>query len=173
MSLNASGHFNIIKDPAKLTTPCEWFDFDNPPFNPAEFAQQLVHSMHFHSGIGLAANQVGVNYRIFSMRGNPNYVFFNPRIVANSDKDIVLEEACLSFPGLVVKVKRPETVRVRYVLPNGETTTSQFTGISARCVQHECDHLDGLLFYNKASKFHRDQAFRKWKHFINNPIIRK
>jgi peptide deformylase len=147
-----------------LTTPCQVFDFKNPPFDPIEFAHDLVKFMYESNGIGLAANQVGVPYRVFAMRGSPeNFVCFNPKIIQPSEMEITLEEGCLTFPGLLVKIKRPQHVRVRFTTPNGETMTRQFTGMTARIFQHELDHLDGSLFYNKANRFHREKALKKWK----------
>ncbi|CAB4162892.1 Def N-formylmethionyl-tRNA deformylase [uncultured Caudovirales phage] len=147
-----------------LTKLCESFDFTNPPFDPIEFSKDLVKTMYDHNGIGLAANQVGIPYRIFAMRAAPeNFVCFNPRIVQPSEAEIVLEEGCLTFKGLQVKVKRPQHVRVRFQTPNGETLTKQFTGISARIFQHELDHLDGIVFYNRANRYHREHALKKWK----------
>lgn len=147
-----------------LSEICQDFDFTNPPFDPIEFAQKMIAFMYEKNGLGLAANQVGVPYRIFAMRGAPeNFVCFNPKIVGSSTDKVVLEEGCLSYPGLLVKVKRPSMVRVRFNTPNGDTMTKTFIGMSARIYQHELDHLDGVKFFEKANKFHRDQAFRKWK----------
>lgn len=154
----------VLKNDPVLITPCQDFDFSNPPFDPVEFATELVKYMHEKNGLGLAANQVGVPYRIFAMRSYPeNFVCFNPKIVQQSEQQIVLEEGCLTYPGLVVKIKRPEFVRVRFRIPNGDTITRKFIGMSARVFQHEYDHLEGVRFYDKANKFHRDQAMRKWK----------
>lgn len=154
----------VNKEDKVLTTECEVFDFANPPFDPIEFSKELVKFMYDHNGVGLAANQVGVPYRVFALRADPeNFVCFNPRVVMPSEETITLEEGCLSYPGLIVKVKRPQHVKVRFETPNGETLTKTFTGISARAFQHELDHLDGIVFYNRANRFHRDQAFRKWK----------
>lgn len=147
-----------------LRKVCDEFDFYNPPFDPIEFSKEMVKFMHDNNGIGLAANQVGVGYRVFAMRGQPeNFVCFNPRIVQYSNETVVLEEGCLSYPGLIVKVKRPQHIRCRFQTPNGDTLTKQFTGITARVFQHEIDHLDGVIFYNKANRVHRDQALRRWK----------
>lgn len=147
-----------------LTKECQEFDFENPPFEPIEFAQELVKFMYEQNGLGVAANQVGVPYRIFAMRGAPeNFVCYNPKIVGYSTDKVVLEEGCLSYPGLLVKVKRPSSIRVRFQTPAGDVLTKQFIGMSARVFQHEYDHLHGSLFFDKANKFHRDQAFRKWK----------
>jgi peptide deformylase len=120
--------------------------------------------MYENNGLGVAANQVGVPYRIFAMRGAPeNFVCYNPKIVSQSKDEVVLEEGCLSYPGLLVKIKRPTVVRVRFNTPNGDSLTKQFIGMSARVFQHEYDHLQGIRFYDRANKFHRDQAMRKWK----------
>lgn len=147
-----------------LTQVCEPFDFMNPPFDPIEFSKEFIKFMYESKGIGLAANQIGVPYRIFAMRGDPeNFVCFNPRIVQPSEEEIVLEEGCLTYPNVFVKIKRPRHVRVRFDTPNGDTLTKQFTGISARIFQHELDHLDGIIFYNKANRYHREQALKKWK----------
>lgn len=144
--------------------PCEKFDFSNPPFDPIQFAQDLVRTMYEHNGIGLSANQVGVPYQIFALRAAPeNFVCFNPKIVMPSEETIVLEEGCLTYPGLFVKIKRPRHVKVRFQMPNGETRTETFTGMSARAFQHEMDHMEGKIFYNQASKYHKDQAIRRWK----------
>lgn len=147
-----------------LSEVCEDFDFSNPPFDPIEFAKEITAFMYQHNGLGLAANQIGVSYRIFAMRGAPeNFVCFNPKIVGFSKDEIVLEEGCLTYPGLLVKVKRPSMIRVRFSTPNGDTRTEQFIGLSARVFQHEIDHLDGIKFYERANKFHKDQAFKRWK----------
>ena len=147
-----------------LTTPCKPFDFQNPPFDPVEFSHELVKFMYDNNGIGLAANQVGVPYRVFSMRGSPeNFVCFNPKIVQPSEMMVTLEEGCLSYSGLIVKVKRPQHIRVRFQTPNGETLTKQFTGMTARIFQHEYDHLEGILYFNRASRYHREVAIKKWK----------
>ena len=147
-----------------LTTACQQFNFQDPPFDPIEFSQELVKFMYESNGIGLAANQVGVPYRIFAMRGSPeNFVCFNPKIVQPSEAQVSLEEGCLTYPGLAVKIKRPQHVRVRFTKPNNETITRQFTGMTARIFQHELDHLDGVVFYNRANRFHRDKALEKWR----------
>jgi peptide deformylase len=147
-----------------LTNVCNDVDFNNPPFDIIEFSKELVKFMYDRNGIGIAANQVGVPYRIFAMRGSPeNFVCINPKIIMPGNEQIILEEGCLSYPGLLVKVKRPQHIRVRFNTPNGDVMTKQFTGMTARIFQHEIDHLDGIVFYNKANRFHRDQAMKKWK----------
>jgi peptide deformylase len=151
-------------DDRYLLEECEDFDFADPPFDPIQFSQTLIKFMYEKNGLGLAANQVGVPYRIFAMRGSPeNFVCYNPKIVQTSQKQLVLDEGCLSYPNLIVKIKRPENIRVRFSTPNGDTITRQFTGMTARVFQHEYDHLSGVRFYDKANRYHRERAMRKWR----------
>ena len=149
-----------------LKTKCEDFDFANPPFEPVEFAQNLVKSMYENNGLGLSANQIGISYRVFAMRGAPeNYVCFNPRVIMPSEETILLEEGCLSYPNLYVKIWRPRHIRVRFNTPNGDTKTETFTGLSARCFLHEMDHMDGFEFYRHANSIHKAQAFARLKRY--------
>ena len=145
-----------------LRTELEPFDFANPPFDPIEFAHKIVHFMYESGGIGLAANQIGVPYRVFAMRGDPeNFVCFNPKIVMPSEEHVVLEEGCLSFKNLYIAKKRPKHVRVRFQTPNGETMTRTFTGMTARIFQHELDHLDGKTFIHDESRLKITNAVKK------------
>ena len=86
---------NLVKhDDPNLTIPCKPFDFSNPPFDPIEFSHELVKFMYDNNGIGISANQVGISYRVFAMRGSPqNFVCFNPKIVQPSEQMVVLEES--------------------------------------------------------------------------------
>ena len=150
------------RDPI-LKEPTQKFDFADPPFDPIEFAQGLVKTMIDSNGIGLAANQVGVPYQICAIIGEPNRVMFNPKIVSFSDEEISLDEGCLTFPGMLVKIKRPKHIKVRYAQPNGNVLTETFTGMTARIIQHEVDHLNGVLFYNRAGRYHREKAMKEWE----------
>lgn len=144
-----------------LTTPCQLFDFNIPPINPHHLATEMLSFMYDIKGIGLSANQVGYPYRVFCIRGEPTpFVMFNPKIVSMSDEKTVLDEGCLSFPGIIVKIKRSSQVRVRFMTPSGGTDTKTFDGLSAKAIQHEMDHLDGILFFNRANKYHRDKALK-------------
>lgn len=155
----------LIKYPNPiLTMPCEEFNFADPPGNPSDLAVGLIQVMNDNKGVGLAANQVGIPLRVFVMRGSPeNFVCFNPKIVYASEEIDSMEEACLSFPGVSVKVKRPKEIKVRFQTPSGETTTMNFSGLTARVFQHELDHLDGILFFNRANRYHRDRALKRLK----------
>lgn len=146
-----------------LKQKTERFSFSNPPIDPSELAHRLTQTMLKNGGIGLAAPQIGLPYRAFSMRTSPILVCFNPLIVDSSSEQIVLEEGCLTFPNLVLKIKRPTIIKVRYTLPNGETKTDKFVGMTARIFQHELDHLDGVLFTDKVNPVELEMARKKAK----------
>lgn len=150
----------VGKDPA-LLEPAEKFDFNDPPCDPWDLAEALVKVMIDHNGMGLSACQVGIPYSVFAMVGEPNHVMFNPKIVDVSQEKISLEEGCLSFPGIVASIERPRHVKVRFTGPDGQTTTKKFTGMSARVILHEMDHLEGVLFFNRLSRIKREQIFKK------------
>ena len=83
---------------------------------------------------------------------------FNPLIVDYSSGLCIMEEGCLSYPGLFVKIKRPEEIRVRVTDWQRNIDTFKLTGVSARIFQHEFDHMEGITFHSRASKLHLDQA---------------
>lgn len=141
-----------------LKQPVEPFDFSNPSVDPLDLVSDLAETMLHHNGVGLSANQVGLPYRVFVIHGTELIPCFNPRIVDYSEEKIVLEEGCLSYPGLFVKVKRPRRIKVRYADPNGNITTQVFDGMTARIFQHELDHLDGIRYIERANRIHLDQA---------------
>lgn len=162
----------VNKNDPILKTATIHFDFFNPKFEPIQFAKDLVKFMYDNKGLGLAAPQVGVPYSIFAMRGEPeNFVCFNPRIVDYSKETIVLEEGCLSFPGLILKIERPKHIRVRFETPNGDTLTKQFTGMTARIFQHEYDHTKGKRFFDNISKLKLDMAVKKAKKLGHGDIV--
>lgn len=141
-----------------LRQELEPFDFSNPPVDPLDLATDLAETMLANGGVGLAANQCGLPYRMFIMNADELIPCFNPRIVDYSEETVVLEEGCLTNPGLFVKVKRPRRIKVRYTEPNGQTTTKIFDGMTARVFQHELDHLNGIVYTQRASKIHLEQA---------------
>lgn len=151
--------YELVKctDPV-LKTPTQPFDFDNPPVDPLDLVSDLAETMLANGGIGLAAPQCGLPYRVFVMLGTEIMPFFNPRIVHRDDDDILLEEGCLSYPGLMVKIKRARTIKVRYAEPNGNVKTEVFDGMTARIFQHELDHLDGIRYTDRANRIHLDRA---------------
>ena len=138
------------------------FDFENPPVNPIEFASSLVETCKEKKGYGLSANQCGFRHRVFVMGAKEEYVaFFNPKITAISKEDCHLEEGCLSFPLLALHVTRPTEIMVEYQDFNGEKKTAQFSGISARCFQHELDHMNGIVYTSRVKPLALQQGMKK------------
>jgi peptide deformylase len=144
-----------------LTQKMDPFDFSDPPVNPLDLVADLAETMLARNGIGLSANQCGLPYRVFVMLGQELIPCFNPRIVDTSNETVVLEEGCLSYPGLFVKVKRPRRIKVRFAEPNGNIVTQTFEGMTARVFQHELDHLDGINYQQRANRYHLEQAGKK------------
>lgn len=153
---------SIVKYPdSLLTTPTQPFNFMKPPTNPGDLALQLMQVMNDNDGVGLAANQIGIPYSVIAIKGYPeNFVFFNPKIVNESAETELMDEACLSFPGVNVKIKRPKEIRLRFQTPSGGVDTRTFNGLTARIIQHELDHLNGVLFINRANRYHREKAMK-------------
>ena len=114
-------------------------------------AEDMIETMHKGNGIGLAAPQVGILKRIFVMNVIPeegNFVIINPEFLDKSGENIDYE-GCLSLPGMYGKVKRSDYVKIRYQDLNGDTHEMEATDLKARCIQHENDHLDGIMFTEK------------------------
>lgn len=142
------------------------FDIVNPPVNIIDFANQLLHTMGHYGGMGLAAPQCGSPYRMFVMAGG--IVCINPVIVEQSKETTYTKEGCLSFPGLYLPVTRPESILIRYTDEFGKRIEVRWTGATARCAQHEFDHLEGKLFTSlvgtltlQMAKKKRQKLFKK------------
>lgn len=155
-----------------LKQKVELFDFRNPLIDPTELSVNLYETLMSSNYIGLAAPQVGLPYRAFALRTQPGIVCFNPRIVDVSEEIVVLDEVCLSFPALTLPIKRPKKIKVRYAEPNGIVKTATFDGMTARYFLHELDHLDGILYTNKANKFHLDRALRKQTQILRQAKVK-
>jgi len=155
-------HLVSVDNPI-LTTKTEPFDFANSPCDVTQLAMDLIETMNFYQGIGLSANQVGLPYRVFVMRAETPFVCFNPKIVMPSEELITLEEGCLSIPGLIAKVTRSKHVKVRFQTPSGVVVTKTFTGMTARCFQHEMDHMDGIFFFDGIGRLKMEKAIKDAK----------
>lgn len=127
----------------------------------------MLETMYAAPGIGLAAIQVGIPKRMLvidvSREGEekqPLYIV-NPEITWVSDEDSVYEEGCLSLPEQYAEVERPSEVKVRHLDRDGESRELHATGLLAVCLQHEMDHLDGILFVDHISALKRNMILRK------------
>ena len=128
-----------------------------------EEARRMGQVMHDALGIGLAATQVGAMHRVLVYRVEPDSpvaALVNPEIEWRSAEEEIAEEGCLSLPGVLVEVERPVHVRVRGLDERGDGLTIEASGLEARVIQHEVDHLDGVLILDRTSRDQRKEAMR-------------
>ena len=146
----------------KVSAPVETVDDDL-----RALMDDMLETMYAAPGIGLAAIQVGVPKRVIVMdlaRAEepkaPRY-FVNPKILWASEEMFVYEEGCLSVPEIYDEVERPAHVRISYLDYNGQQVEEEAEGLFAVCIQHEMDHLNGVLFIDHLSRLKRDRAISK------------
>jgi peptide deformylase len=134
-----------------------------------KLVEDMFESMYDAPGIGLAAIQVGTPKRVVTMdlskkedtEKHPQ-VFINPEIVWSSDEKAIYEEGCLSIPEFYEEVERSAQVKVKYLDLEGEAHEVEANGLLATCLQHEIDHLNGVLFIDHISKLKRDRVIKKF-----------
>lgn len=152
----------VKNDSEVLLTKPEPYDFSNKDNDPAMFANMMIDRMKELGGVGLSANQVGLNVRMFVMGVNDvTYAVFNPEIAAIAQDVISGDEGCLSFPGIYMKVSRPKSVMVKYQNAKGDTIEEEFHGLTARIFLHEYDHMEGKTFKDRVSKMKWDLAYNR------------
>ncbi len=137
-----------------------------------KLAEDMFETMYDAPGIGLAAIQVAQPVRLITMdlakpdeNGETNRqprVFINPEILSKSEEMSVYEEGCLSIPEYYEEVERPARVRVRFTDLDGKVHEEDAEGLFATCIQHEIDHLNGILFVDHLSKLKRDRVLKKF-----------
>ncbi len=157
-------HRLIESDNLLLTIP---LSIVNEDADRKKIKEDLFETMDHFQGIGLSGNQVGIMERVFVMYSDfekrEKIVCFNPKIILESETQEFMEEGCLSYPGLWLKVKRPSWIEVEYEDENGELFKDTFTDLTARVFQHEYDHMEGLNFTKKVSKLRLDRAKKRVK----------
>ena len=138
---------------------------------------QLIDSMKHYQGIGLSANQVGIMERVFVMYSDVKkgeiISCFNPKIITQSDTEIVIEEGCLSYPGLWLKVKRPDGIEVEYEDKTGEVQSKAMFSLECRIFLHEYDHMEGTDFTKKVSKIKLDRAKKRQSKMLKKSKLLK
>jgi peptide deformylase len=131
--------------------------------------EDMFETMYAAPGIGLAAIQIGVPKRVVTMdlakKDDPAQpqVFINPEIVWSSDDKASYEEGCLSIPDYYEEIERPKSVKVKFLDRDGKPQEIEADGLLATCLQHEIDHLNGVLFIDHISKLKRDMVLKKFK----------
>lgn len=128
----------------------------------------MLETMYAEEGIGLAAVQVGVHKRVLVMdlqreENNKPYFIVNPEIIEASEEENIYEEGCLSFPEQRAMVTRPKKVKVRHLDYQGNEQILECDELLATCIQHEIDHLNGVVFIDHVSRLKRDMILRKVK----------
>ena len=115
-----------------------------------QLSKILIDNMIHHNGIGISANQIGIWERAFAMvrdlENNEVMVCFNPRIVKSYSEEVEMEEGCLSYPELFLKIKRPDKIVVKYEDEDKKTHKLKLQGLASRVFQHEYDHMEGIDF---------------------------
>jgi peptide deformylase len=156
----ALAHVRKLGDPVLRTRAREVDRFDDELRAEVGRMGQLMHDA---LGIGLAAPQVGVSHRVLVYRVEPDSpvnALVNPVIEWAGDETEIVEEGCLSLPAVHVEVERPVHVRVRAKDEYGEDIRVEASGLEARVIQHEIDHLDGVLILDRTTKDQRKAAMR-------------
>jgi peptide deformylase len=158
----------LVKHPNPiLDKPMPDFDFDNPVIDPYQLEEEMIKLMYEENGIGLAAPQVGVEARVFTIMTRhlegvtTPFAVFNPKILVASEEMDDGDEGCLSFPGLFFNVKRPAHIVVEFLDRDKNPVIIRLDSIDARCFQHELDHLNGVCFTSKISKLKLNLALKK------------
>lgn len=134
-------------------------DFDEPL---ARLAGEMLETMREHEGIGLAANQVGrLKRMLVAATEEEEYVIVNPEVIESSPETSVEPEGCLSIPGISVEVDRPTAITIAGQDLSGEPLRMEISGLPARILQHEIDHLDGVLILDRTDRESRKEAMRE------------
>lgn len=147
----------VLREKAK---PIEKFDAEL-----AATIERMFETMKWGKGVGLAAPQVGLHDRLFVMQidGDKPRVFINPEIVLTSPELSEFEEGCLSIPGAYAELERPAAIRVQAWNERGRPFNLEAEGFLARVIQHELDHLDGVLFTDRLPERVRDKVLRQYE----------
>lgn len=155
----------ILPDPIlrQVSSPIETMDSE-----VRKLADDMLETMYDAPGIGLAAIQIGVARRMLVLDVSKDgedkkpLVFINPEVVASSDARSVYEEGCLSIPDYYAEVERPAVITVKHLDRDGKEQLTEADGLLATCLQHEIDHLNGVLFIDHISKLKREMVIRKF-----------
>ena len=135
--------------------------------NRAEVSKAMFMCMKKYGGIGLTCNQAGLPFRMFvmgnhlSLKNGEKYAVWNPKIINSSDRTVLMQEGCLTFPYLFLKIERPWSVEVEFEDDDGKVIKKEFNNLFSRIYQHEFDHCMGVTFVEKVSKLKFDMAKKK------------
>ena len=130
-----------------------------------KIAEELIKVLHAENGIGIAGPQVGLLERIFAiqLKGDSSRIFINPSIIETSQETSKFEEGCLSVPGIYADIIRPTIIKVQAWNENGKPFMIEASGILARVILHEYDHLEGVLFIDRLPEQKRERIIAKFE----------
>jgi len=149
------------------------FNFEANGDSAQSVANVLFERMKQLGGVGLSANQVGLDMRVFVMGlGETKIAVFNPIIISYSKIEEVFNEGCLSYPGIMLAINRPTKITATYQDETGKFVEQDFNGLTARIFQHEYDHMNGTDYTQRVSKFKLDFAKKKFEN-KRKKIIKK
>jgi peptide deformylase len=146
-----------------LTKEVKTVDLENPGFDPKELKKEMVDFMLLNNGIGLSANQIGLDAKVFVMgdKVENSTICINPTVLQYTSDTQNDYEGCLSFPNIYMRIKRPKEILAEFYDENLEKQTVKITDYSAKCYLHELDHLLGITFKDRVSKLKWDMAVKK------------
>ncbi|MDR2468374.1 MAG: peptide deformylase [Spirochaetaceae bacterium] len=157
-------HMDVVKIGAELLLR-KAKAIDTIDERSVKMIEAMIETLHAEGGVGLAGPQVGVSERLFviDIDGKTPRAFINPSILETSEDTVLIEEGCLSIPGVWAEVRRPRTVRVQAWNERGRPFTIEADGLLARVIQHEYDHLEGILFIDRISPVKRERLLVKYQ----------
>ena len=145
------------------------------PSTPMDvLVKRLKMTMKLYGGIGLSANQCGVQSRVFVLGVDDFFIAcINPKVIDQSSNLVKENEGCLSFPGLFLNIERPEWIEVEYTEPSGDVVRARLDGITAKCYLHELDHMNGVRFVDHVGPATLNVARRKQQKLIKKVVRKK
>jgi peptide deformylase len=155
--------YTLLKnDNLALTVPLSGCSED---LDREELKENLIETMKNFHGIGLSASQCGVMERVFVMYSNVRkdeiISCFNPRIISEGTEMVLMDEGCLTYPGIWLKIRRPDHIDCSFEDENGDLQEVTMMGLECRIFQHEMDHMEGTNFTNRVSKLKIDMAKKR------------
>lgn len=165
-----------------LKQPCRPIEIFGETVN--QLRDRLIVAMHRYGGVGLAANQIGVNARVAICKRTDSEILtiVNPEVIDSSGIELNESEGCLSLPfdiehgiptPIYARTKRPRNVKLRYQDENGTWHELSESDAFARCIMHEVDHLNGIMFIDHLSRLMADMVLVRYKKFLNDPRVRR
>ena len=147
-----------------LHSPLPEITAETEPEDRVELTNNMSETMRHYGGVGLSANQVGLAMRMFVFGDNKHFIpCFNPKILEYGGPEVAIEEGCLTYPGLFVKIYRPDMIVAQWEDEKRELHKETFTELQSRVFQHEYDHMEGIDFRTRAGRVSLDMAQRKVK----------